>query len=330
MTHAPLNLVLLVLVLVAIAVDLLVGDPRQLPHPVVGIGKLIAWLERRLNKGAPRARRIKGLILTVCVVTMTFLLTWGAIAVLARIHPWLGVIAEVWLLSTALAIKGLRDAARAVVVPLVQGNLVDARRSVSMIVGRDTHDMDEAEVTRATVETVAENTVDGITAPLFWALMGGAPLALAYKAVNTLDSMVGYRNQRYGDLGYVSAKLDDLANWVPARLTALCMWLGGWLMSRFIPPGSGWRQAWAGTLRDAPKHPSPNAGWPEAMMAWLLGVQLGGINRYAGEVSSRATMGVAGGPLRATHISASINYMHAAWMVFLLLMASLALARGWA
>ena len=320
----PLSLTLLGLVLVAVVLDLIMGDPRGWPHPVVMIGGLIAALERRWNRGTPQARRFKGLWLTACVVSLVYAATWSLLSVLAWLHPWLGRLGEVLLLASAFAIKGLRDAAMAVAAPLARGDLAGARGAVAMIVGRDTQALDEAGITRATVETVAENTVDGITAPLFWALLGGAPLALAYKAVNTLDSMVGYRNERYADFGYASARLDDLANWLPARLTALCMWLAA-----LVLPGARTREvlkkgALAGTWRDAPRHLSPNSGWPEAMMAHLLGVQLGGINHYdGGRISERARMGKPHEPLQVAHIERSVGHMHGAWLVFLLLMACL-------
>ncbi|MBA2780021.1 adenosylcobinamide-phosphate synthase CbiB [Billgrantia kenyensis] len=319
MSTEPLSLALLALLLGAIVLDLLIGDPRWLPHPVVAMGRLIEALERRWNRGSPRARRLKGFLLTGCVVGLTYALAWGVLTLLAGLHPWLGLIGELLLLASALAIKGLRDAAFAVAGPLAQGDLDAARRAVSMIVGRDTEALDEAGTTRATVETVAENTVDGITAPLFWALLGGAPQVLAYKAVNTLDSMVGHRSERYADFGYASAKLDDLANWVPARLTALSMWLAALAL-----PGARRQGALAGTWRDAPGHPSPNAGWPEGMMARLLGVQLGGVNHYAGQVSERALMGEPCEPLRVDHVRRAVAYMHGAWVVFFLMMAGMA------
>ena len=210
-------------VALAIVIDLIVGDPRALPHPVVILGKAISALEHRWNKGSPQRRRLLGGCLTLVVVLGTLSVAWLGLALLSWVHPWLGLAAELWLLATTLAIKGLADAGRAIAAPLRQGDLPGARQALSRVVGRDTQALDEAEITRGAVETVAENTVDGITSPLLFALLGGAPLALAYKAINTLDSMVGYRNERYGDFGYASARLDDLANWLPARLTALCL-----------------------------------------------------------------------------------------------------------
>ncbi|WP_300274406.1 adenosylcobinamide-phosphate synthase CbiB [Halomonas sp.] len=317
----PFSLALLVLVLAAVALDLAIGDPRRLPHPVVGMGAVIARLERAWNHGTPRARQIRGALMTTLVVMGTWLLAWAAIVLLARLHPWLGWLAQWWLLASCLAIRGLRDAALAVAVPLASGDLSAARRALAMIVGRDTNGLDEGEVTRGAVETVAENTVDGITAPLFFALLGGAPLALAYKAVNTLDSMVGYRSERYRDFGRASARLDDAANWLPARLTALTLWLGALCLARW-ERGLRTQGALAATCREAPRHPSPNSGWPEAMVANLLGVQLGGTNRYRGEVSERARLGEPHQPLGAAHVPAAIRLMHGGWLVFLILLSA--------
>ena len=315
----PFALSSIVMVMLAIAIDLAVGDPRSLPHPVVLIGRFISAFERLWNRGTAQQRRLSGFLLTLVVVSGVWGISWLALALLERLHPGVALIAELWLLSTTLAIKGLGDAARAVIQPLTQGDLPAARKALGMIVGRDTLNLVEAEVTRGTVETVAENTVDGIAAPLFFALIGGAPLALAYKAVNTLDSMVGYKNQRYADFGFASAKLDDLANWVPARLTALCLWLAGLLLSLSGVVRLRWRGALHGTCQDAPLHPSPNAGWPEAMVARLLGVQLGGTNFYQGVASHRATLGEPLEVLEVMHISATLRLMHGAWVLFLLL-----------
>ncbi|MBZ5489003.1 cobalamin biosynthesis protein CobD [Halomonas aquamarina] len=308
---------LTVLIGLAIVLDLLIGDPRALPHPVVLMGRMISYLEKRWNRGSASRRKFFGVVLAGTVVASVWGASMAALALLAMIHPWVALAAELWLLATTLAIKGLADAGRAVARPLALGDLQAARQALSMIVGRDTQTLDEAGITRGAVETVAENTVDGITAPLFFALLGGAPLALAYKAINTLDSMVGYRNERYEDFGYASAKLDDLANWLPARLTTLCLWVGGVLLSAAGQP-LRWRGALRATRHEAPRHPSPNAGWPEAMVARLLGVQLGGMNTYQGVTSSRATLGEPFEPLRVAHIGTTISLMHVGWLLFVI------------
>ena len=212
---------LLLVIVLAILLDLVVGDPRWLPHPVVAMGKLISFLELRWNKG--KHRRRMGILLALVVAGSSLFLGFALLCLAYLSHNLVGLLVHAYLLSTTIAIKGLRDAALQVAVPLAQGNLQEARYQLSMIVGRDTEQLNETEVIRGTVETVAENTVDGIIAPLFWAVIGGAPLALAYRAINTLDSMVGYKNARYLDFGWASARLDDAVNWLAARMTACCM-----------------------------------------------------------------------------------------------------------
>ncbi|WP_136248941.1 adenosylcobinamide-phosphate synthase CbiB [Halomonas borealis] len=324
MTLAPLSWELLALIGVALALDLALGDPPWWPHPVVGIGRVIARLERAWNHGPAEARRRRGLWLAALVVGGTWALAWGLLTALAWASPGLALVMELVLLATAFATRGLAEAARAVAVPLRRGDLPAARRALGRIVGRDTEALDEAGLARGAVETVAENTVDGITAPLCWALLGGAPLALAYKAVNTLDSMVGYRSPRHEAFGRASARLDDAVNWLPARLTAFAMWLAARLVV-----GGRTRGAMAATRREAPRHPSPNAGWPEAMVAQLLGVRLGGLSHYDGRASHRATLGCAREPLAVGHIEAAIRHMHGGWLGVLALLAPLVLVREW-
>ncbi|GED22075.1 adenosylcobinamide-phosphate synthase CbiB [Halomonas halmophila] len=319
----PLTVELLAMVVLALCLDLLLGDPSWLPHPVVGMGRCIARLERAWNQGSAETRRRRGIWLAVVVVGGTWTLAWCLLTVLAWISPSLALAAELALLATAFATRGLSEAARAVADPLRRGDLPAARHALSRIVGRDTDTLGESGLSRGAVESVAENTVDGITAPLCWALLGGAPLALAYKAVNTLDSMVGYRHPRYEAFGWASARLDDLVNWVPARLTVMAMWLSAWVI------GGRTHGAMAATWHAAPRHPSPNAGWPEAMVAHLLGVQLGGLNHYAGRLSKRATLGRPLEPLAVGHIERAIHYMHGGWLGVLVLMAPLVVLREW-
>lgn len=317
MVQEPTNIFCMIL-FAAIVVDLLIGDPRWFPHPVVLMGKLITCLEKSWNRG--NARVWKGICFCATVVLLVFFLTLSLVFVAYQLHPIVGVFIQIYLISTTIAIKGLSSAAKEVLVPLVNGNLTEARVKLSMIVGRDTEGLPKNEIVRGTVETVAENTVDGITAPLFWAIIGGAPLAMVYRAINTLDSMVGHKNERFMQFGWASARLDDLVNLIPARLTALSMWLA----ASFIK-GSKMSNGWKTTWRDAKKHPSPNSGWAEAMVAGLLGIQLGGINYYQGRKSVRAHMGA---PLRkmvSSDIKKTIRYMHGGWIVFFLIGVSLLL-----
>ncbi|WP_066151814.1 adenosylcobinamide-phosphate synthase CbiB [Halalkalibacter krulwichiae] len=274
----------LIAILLAVIIDRIVGDPRSLPHPVVGIGKLITVCDRYLNKG--EAKRAKGLLMLIFICTFVFLVTICIVLLSYRIHLYIGIAVEAWIISTTIAARGLMQAAEEVAVPLRKGNFSESRKKLSYIVGRDTETLNEEEITRATVETVAENTSDGVTAPLFFALIGGAPLAMLYRAVNTCDSMVGYKNNTYKEFGWASAKFDDLLNWVPSRLTAAVMILSIRAMGDRTK-----QQCWEIVRRDARKHPSPNSGWTEAAMAALMAVQLGGVNTYKGVVSNRAKMG---------------------------------------
>ncbi len=310
----------------AAVLDLLIGDPRRMPHPVVYMGKLIAFMESRWNQGTAVSKRRLGLAMAIVVPAAVFLLSWFVVFACYRLSIWTGFAAEVLLIYSAIAMRGLADAAEQVRKPLTEGKLSRARRALAMIVGRDTDDLQQPDIVRGTIETVAENTSDGVIAPLFWAIIGGAPAAMAYRAINTLDSMVGYKNERYIDYGRASAKLDDAVNWVPARMTAICMWLGGVLFALCTAGRMQLRlgRAWSIVLRDAPKHPSPNSGWPEAMAAALLGIQLGGRNTYQGVISNRAFMGEPLNLCTSVHIQRTVWLMHGAWLVFLVLAASVA------
>ena len=188
-------------------------------------------------------------------------------------------------MATTIAHKSLKDAALEVYDPLQKEDYQEARLKLSYIVGRDTEQLDESEIVRGTVETVAENTSDGVTAPMFWAWIGGAPFALLYRAINTCDSMVGYKNDKYSEFGWASARMDDVVNWIPSRLTGFIMLLAN------RPQKTKVKKTWKILFRDAKKHPSPNSGWCEAAAAAILGVQLGGVNTYKGIVSNRALMG---------------------------------------
>lgn len=278
---------LALILLAAYMLDLIVGDPRSLPHPVVYMGKAISAIERLIRRfvSQPRSLKRAGVLLPLLVAGGAWGLTALLVGLLSRVSPWLGWAAGAWLISTTIAAKGLKEAGLAVYVELRRGDLPAARRALGMIVGRDTAGLDSPEIVRGTVETVAENIVDAIISPLFFALLGGAPLAMAYRAVNTLDSMVGYKNDKYRDLGWASARLDDVANYIPARITALLLTLCAWLLRL------DWQGCWRTVLRDARLHPSPNSGYPESAVAGALGIRLGGENVYHGITSFRAYMG---------------------------------------
>ncbi|MTI82038.1 MAG: cobalamin biosynthesis protein CobD [Firmicutes bacterium] len=295
----------------ALLLDFLVGDPKWFPHPVVIIGKLILWLEKRMGpmfKGSA-GQYFAGVIMVFAVVGSAFFLTWQLIFWSFKISYPLGWAVHLLLLYTVMAAKSLHKHARAVAEPLASGDITAARGQLAKIVGRDTENLTPREVSRGAVETVAENTVDGIIAPLFYAFIGGAPLAMAYKAINTLDSMVGYRDERYGKLGWASARLDDLANYIPARITGLIF-----LMISPFTPG-GLKGTYRAMIRDAGKHPSPNSGIPESAVAGALRVQLGGTNYYRGKVSHRALMGEDIEMLGEKHINQSIKLMYAVTLI---------------
>ncbi|MGQ9919969.1 MAG: adenosylcobinamide-phosphate synthase CbiB [Desulfobacca sp.] len=268
----------------AYALDLVLGDPPSWPHPVRGLGRLITLWEGPLRRRITSPRLAGVALATGCV-----LLAAGCAALLIRlagaISPWLGWLMSVVLLYGAIAVRDLADHAWAVYRPLQGGDLPGARRALANIVGRETAALDEAGIIRATVETIAENMVDGIISPLFYAALGGAPLAWAFKAVSTLDSMVGYKTPRYQEFGWAGAKLDDLANWLPARLSGFFFVLGAALT------GVDSRRAWQIFRRDGRRHASPNAGWPEAAMSGALGLRLGGPNVYQGVLVEKPWIG---------------------------------------
>ena len=265
--------------LFAYVLDWLLGDPAWLPHPVRWMGQIIGTGERWLRKFAKTSvgELVAGAILVLIVVGIFGLGSWKLLAWLRAWNSTLGVIASVLLAATTLATKSLLDEAEAVQRFLEAGNLELARSQLARIVGRDTEDLDEAEITRAAIETLAESSSDGIVAPMFYLMIGGVPAALAYKVVNTLDSMIGHHGPRYEYFGKCAARLDDVANFVPARLTAALIVLSAWTLRL------DWQNAWRMLRRDGGKHSSPNAGRPEAAMAGALGVQLGGTNFYDGE-----------------------------------------------
>jgi adenosylcobinamide-phosphate synthase len=271
-------------ILLAACLDVLLGDPRWFPHPVKLMGRFAAALEEPLRK-AFRKPRIAGMCAVATVVIVTALLAWALLRVAAAIHPVLGDAVSVILIWTGIAARDLAHHSRAVWQALTAGNLDEARNRVTFICGRDTERLDETGIVRATVESVAENIVDGVTAPLFFAALGGPAGIMAYKAVSTLDSIFGYKNERYLEFGWASARLDDVAAFLPSRLTAMLVPIAAALCGE---------QA-AGSLRilrrDRKRHPSPNAGQTEAAVAGALGVQLGGVSYYSGKPSEKPTLG---------------------------------------
>ena len=308
--------------LIAAALDAMWGDPRRLPHPVRVMGRCIAWLDHRIRMICRNGTslRFAGICLATGLPIMTYCIGAVAIEETGRFAGWLGSALSIGLASTTLAARDLWDHVRAVDDPLQAGDLSAARKAVAMIVGRDTAELSESQVARATVETVAESSADGVIAPLLYLAIGGAPLALAYKAVNTLDSMIGHRDNRYTDFGWASARLDDLMNWIPARIAAVLLMFGAGLTTGQL---ERIRNGWLVFRRDGSKHPSPNSGRPEAAMAGILGVKLGGTNFYDGIAQDRPVLGQEGRGVEPRDIIVAAKMVMAASMLGVVLAAGI-------
>lgn len=304
--------------LLGFCVDLLVGDPPGYPHIVVGIGKLITGLEKLLRKLLPDSRRgllWGGGILVALVCTLCTGAAWGALYLCGRVHVLLALAAESYLCWQCIALRALKVESSAVQQKLEAGDLEGARVAVGRIVGRETKNLDAAGVTRAAVETVAENASDGVIAPLFYLALGGAPLGILYKAVNTMDSMVGYRNARYEYFGKAAARLDDALNLIPARLCAL--------LSVLCAPLAGLdgRNGWRIYRRDRRNHKSPNAAHPEAAYAGALHLRLGGDNYYDGALVQKPTIGEDDRPIEPADIARANRLLY--WSAFAMLILAL-------
>ena len=296
-------------------IDFVIGDPPRWPHPVRWIGHLINVVQRAVRRlcHSDRALRIGGGVMWLLVVGLTYGVAWGVLRLAAWVHPWLEWGVEVWMIFTVLAGRCLARSAEDVARPLRDNNLTESRIKLSWIVGRDTSALQPEQINRAVVETVAENTVDGIIAPLFFLLLGGAPLAMAYKAVNTLDSMVGYKHEKYRAIGMVSARLDDAANFIPARLSWLLISIAAWLCR--LDAARALRIGW----RDRYNHSSPNCAWSEAAVAGALGIRLGGPNDYFGQRVEKPWIGDARRDIAIDDISRTIRLMWVASTLALLL-----------
>ena len=279
---------IILLMLGGFILDGIFGDPAWLVHPVVIMGKAITALEKFLRKrlpNTPEGERLGGRILAMALPVGTLLITGGVCWLFYRISPILGFAIELLWCAQALAAKGLAQESTNVYRELVKGDLPASRRAVSRIVGRDTAELTREGVTKAAVETVAENASDGVIAPLFYMMLGGAPLALVYKAINTMDSMVGYKNEKYLNFGRAAAKLDDAANYLPSRTAALL-----WIASAALT-GNDAKSAWRIWRRDRRKHASPNSAQTESACAGALNVQLAGPATYFGKYCDKPTIG---------------------------------------
>lgn len=291
--------------------DLFIGDPRGWPHLIRGFGRLITVLEKLFYP--LRNKRLGGMLLTVCTLLVCSGLPAATLFGAWQLSPWAYLALESLLCWQLLAVKSLRDESHAVYDTLSQDDLTGARRAVSMIVGRDTETLDDAGVARAAVETVAENTADGVAAPLFYMMLGGAALGCFCKAVNTMDSMIGYKNERYLDFGWFAARLDDVVNFIPARLCALAMVAAAWLT------GLNAKGAYRVWRRDRRNHASPNSAQTEAVMAGALDVRLAGDAWYFCTLHKKPTIGDDVRPIEASDIRRAHRMLYATAALLLLL-----------
>lgn len=305
-------------ILIAMVLDFIIGDPPNWPHPVRFIGWVISHMEKWIRKSVKNLK-VGGVLLSFCtlVIVLTPILILRMVA-----HPTFYRLFEIYILYACLASKCLAKEAMHVKRKLETGKIHDARKALSFLVGRDTTDLDEGEVTRGVIETVSENTIDGVLAPLFYMFLGlpfglAMPFAVVYKTINTLDSMVGYTHVHFKDIGCFSAKLDDVVNYIPARLGSVLMILSGGLM------GYDMNQGFKVFFRDRKNHKSPNSGHPESAVAGLLNIQLGGTNSYFGKHMFKPTLGDANTAKAHKHIKDTVNILFVSeammFMVFTIL-----------
>ncbi len=295
--------------------DFIFGDPLRLPHPIVYIGKLITGLEKLLSPNSTKRDVPKGVLIFILTVIISFVIPFVILLALYRVNFYLGLILEIFWSFQILAARTLSIEAYKVKKYLDDGNLKEARRALSMIVGRDTSQLTEEDITKAVVETVSENTTDGIVSPLIAIAIGGAPLGFAYKAVNTLDSMIGYRSEQYFYFGKASAILDDVVNYLPARLTGISMCFASALIS-----GLSAKDAWRVMMRDHAKHASPNGGWTEGATAGALGVRLGGDATYFGVLYKKASLGDPKRTIESCDIARATKLMWISSIIVLILL----------
>jgi adenosylcobinamide-phosphate synthase len=297
---------------VAVLLDFLIGDPNWFPHPIIYIGKLIAFLENTFRKYCKSEKMLKlsGGIIVIVVMGMSFLIPYFILYITRELF-WVHKILNILIIWTTLAARCLHKEGIKIYESLKIYDVKDARLKLSYIVGRDTKGLTEKEIIRADVETVAENTSDGVIAPLLFAMIGGAPLAMLYKGVNTMDSMLGYMNEKYKNIGFFPAKTDDVFNFIPARITGILICIASPIVKGNI------FQSFRIMMRDRKNHKSPNCGYPEAAVAAALGIQLGGTNTYFGESVIKPTIGDSINKLSMEHIKYTIMLMYLAEIICL-------------
>ena len=303
-------------ILLGYGLDLLIGDPHSIPHPVVLIGKLISALEKRLRRIFPktvRGENLAGGVLWVLVAGISTAVPAGILWACVRVHPMLALGVEAVMCGQILCTKSLKDESMKVFRALKSGDLSASRQAVSMIVGRDTAELDEAAVTRAAVETVAENSSDGVVAPILFLALGGAPLGFFYKAVNTMDSMLGYVEPPYKNIGLVPAKMDDMMNFLPSRIAAVLMLAAGTVL------GMDGKNGWKIFRRDRFCHASPNSAQTESMCAGLMGLRLAGDAYYHGVLHKKQFIGDALRPIEPEDIPRACRLLYGTSLCALML-----------
>lgn len=304
-------------IILAFLLDCVLGDPYNFPHPVKFIGKYIKFFENKVFKKVHSDKELKykyGFILLVTTCLIAYGSTFVILFVAKSINIYLFYILNIILLWTSIAPKCLANEAYKVYKELVNKNIDEARKKISYLVSRDTKELDFQSIAKATIETVFENTSDGIIAPLFFAAIGGTPLAMSYKAVSTLDSMVGYHNQKYEHFGFFSAKADDILNFIPARVSGLLIVVSSVFLSY------DYKSSWEIFLRDRKNHKSPNSAHPEAAGAGALGIRLGGATSYFGKVTNKPYIGNLIKEIEATDIIKSIKLMYTSTIIWILIL----------
>jgi adenosylcobinamide-phosphate synthase len=286
----------------AFLLDFLLGDPIHFPHPVRWMGKTITALEPKFRK-LPVGLTMSGTIFSISLIFIAWCSTFLIVAAAQSIHPLAGTGIQTLIIYYSISIRSLSDSAMAVYRPLKNGQLQQAKNKLAMIVGRDVEKLNESQIARAAVETVGENLVDGVVSPLFFAAIGGAPMAMAYKMINTLDSMVGYKNAKYKRFGKPSAKIDDIANFLPSRVSIVIIAIAAQILN-----GKGTRSFKIAVIEGA-NHTSPNAGYPEAGFAGTLRVRLGGPNTYSGCLFSKPFIGASFAEADPDHIKKACDLM---------------------
>jgi len=294
----------------AFLLDFLLGDPIHFPHPVRWMGKIITALEPKFRK-LPVGLTLSGAMFSISLIFIVWFSTFLIVATAQSIHPLAGIGIQTLIIYYSISIRSLSDSAMSVYRPLEKGQLQQAKNKLAMIVGRDVEKLNDSQIAQAAVETVGENLVDGVISPLFFAAIGGAPMAMAYKMINTLDSMVGYKNEKYKHFGKPSARIDDIANFLPSRLSIVIIAIAAQILN-----GKGGR-SFKIAVTEGTNHTSPNAGYPEAGFAGSLRVRLGGPNTYSGCLLSKPFIGASFAEAEPDHIKKACDLMTLSSLIWL-------------